>query len=156
MRLATRLSLAVAVCCLLLAGTAATSSRSDMTIETDAASYCSGDTVCFTITNNSDSLLWISNLPGWTVWDASADTLIYPLYVLWVMWSIDSDSSATGCWPQIDYHLNQVPAGQYYVKTDGVLGTGGPGVSAADTFSITTGASPAEEESWSTIKSFWR
>ncbi len=155
MRLATRLSLAAAVCCLLLAGTAAISSRSDLTIETDATSYCSGDTVCFTITNNSDSTVWINNLPGWSVWDASADTLILPLYVFWAMWSIDPDSSEIDCWTQIDYHLNQVPQGQYYVKITGTLGNGGGSVTAADTFNI-TGASPVAEESWSRFKTNWR
>ena len=155
MRIATRLCLAVAVVCLLLAGTAAVSSRSDLTIETDAATYCSGDTVCFTITNNSDSTLWISNMPGWSVWEAAADTLIFPLYVLWAMWSIDPDSSVMDCWPQIDYHLNQVPQGKYYVTIDGVLGNGGPSASAVDTFTI-TGASSVSPTSWSEAKSRWR
>ncbi len=155
MRMATRLCLAVAVACGLLAGTAAISSRSDLTIETDAATYCSGDTVWFTITNHSDSVVWINNLPGWSVWEASTDTLIFPLNVLWAMWTIDPDSSVLDCWPQIDYHFNQVPQGKYYVKITGTLGNGGGSVTAADTFNI-TGASSVSPKSWSEAKSRWR
>ena len=152
MKMASRLYLVGAVACFLLAGTAAISSRGDVTLETDAETYCTGDSVWFTITNNSDSVLWINNLPGWSVWDASVDTLILPLNVLWVMWSLDPDSSSLECWPQFDYHMNQVPQGKYYIKVNGVLGNGGPSVSDADTVNI-TGASPVSSKSWSQAKS---
>ena len=155
MKMATRVCLVVAVAGVLLTGSVATSSRSDVTIETDASSYCTGDTVWFTFTNHSDSLLWINNIPGWWVWDVSGDTLIYPLNVLWMMWWIDPDSSVTDCWTQIDYHLNQVPQGKYCVKINGTLGNGGGNAADADTFSI-TGATPVSGQSWSSVKSNWR
>ena len=129
--------------------------NSEVTLNTSQTCYASGDTVAFTLANNSDSVLWMNRMPVWSIRDVSADSLIYPLYVYWVYVSLDTNESATYQWDQCDYHGNQVAAGTYLVKVSGTLGLAGPGVTVADTFDI-GGASPVESETWGRLKSLWR
>jgi hypothetical protein len=88
----------------------------DVTLETSADCFEVGDTVSFTLTNDRDSTIYMPHEPPWLVYDASADTLIFPSTVLWVIVPLGGNSSATYEWDQRDYHLNQVPEGTYSVK----------------------------------------
>jgi hypothetical protein len=143
------------VAALALASAVVSSGRSDITLQTSAASYCSGDTVRFTLANDSDSSFWMNSTPSWRIRSVSPDTLIFPYYVFWLMWSLGPDSSLTFEWDQKDYHGNQVPQGSYYVTVSGSLGMTGPAASAADTFNI-TGASATDRVSWSGLKAGWK
>jgi len=155
MRSATGLVAVVMIAAVAVAGSVVSSSRDEVTLRTSAASYCTGDTVFFTLANASDSSFWMSAEPPWSVWHDAADTLIYPLYVLWLMHSLDPDSSVTYFWDQRDYHGTQAPTGTYCVKITGTLGMGGSGVTAADTFSI-SGATPSNRASWGSLKAGWK
>ena len=68
-------------------------------------------------------------------------------------WPLPPDSAQDYWWDQMDYHLNQVPTGTYYVTVTGALGT--TSVTVRDTFDITesTEAVPA---SWGKIKAGWK
>lgn len=39
--------------------------------------------MAFTLANSSGSVLWVSHIPVWSIRDASADSLVYPLFVFW-------------------------------------------------------------------------
>jgi hypothetical protein len=127
---------------------------SEITLNTSRACYASGDTVAFTLTNNSDSVFWVSHLPVWSIRDVAADSLVYPLFVYWVFVSLDTNQSATYQWNQRDYHGTQVPAGTYLVRVSGTLGKLGQAVTVADTFDI-GGASQTVPDSWGSVKSRW-
>ena len=73
------------------------------------------DTVSFTLFNGRDSTIHINHVPVWTIYDNTADTLIYPPLVVGVLVSLEGDSSATYTWDQTDYHFITVPAGTYRV-----------------------------------------
>lgn len=138
----------------LLVGAAFAPTSNEITLNTSKTCYASGDTVAFTLTNASDSVLWMPHLPVWSIHDVSADSLVYPLFVYWMYVSLDTSASATYKWDQRDYHGTQVSAGSYLVEVGGTLGMLGPGVSVADTFDI-GGASGAVPETWGRVKSFW-
>ena len=108
----------------------------------------------FTLANNSDSVLWVSHIPVWSIRDVSADSLVYPLSVFWGYVSLDTSESATYTWDQRDYHGTQVTAGTYLVAVSGTLGMLGQAVAVADTFDI-GGASATIPDSWGTLKSRW-
>ena len=137
-----------------LAGMAAWSSADEITFETSAECYALGDTVDFTLDNGSDSTLTFYYLPQWSIWDASADTLVFPQYVLWVVTTFAPDSTQTWSWDQNDYMGNPVSAGSYWVELTFDFGAAGP-VTMADTFAV-GGASPVESVSWGAIKSLYR
>jgi hypothetical protein len=145
----------VVIVALAIAGSVASSGRGSVTLQTSASSYCSGDTVSFTLANDTDSSLWLIYAPPWSVHSVSPDSLIVPLYVYWLYWSVGPDSSITYTWNQKDYHGNQVPQGSYYVKVSGSLGQQGQAVTVVDTFSV-TGASGAVPTSWGGLKAGWK
>jgi len=127
---------------------------SEISLDTSQSCYASGDTVSFTLANDSDSVLWVSHIPVWSIRDVSADSLVYPLFVFWGYVSLDTSESAVYQWDQRDYHGTQVPAGTYLVKVGGTLGMLGPAVTVADTFDI-GGASATIPDSWGNLKSRW-
>jgi hypothetical protein len=116
-----------------------------------------GDTVDFTLANGRDSTIWMPHDPVWSIWDATADTLIYPYYVLWVIVSLGPDSSVTYQWPQIDYHLNQVSQGNYAVNIgySKRMNPWDASHTVTDTFYI-GGPSRVEPGTWSSIKALYR
>ena len=128
-----------------------------VTLEASASCYAVGDTVAFTLANDRDSTIWMPHDPVWSIWDTSADTLIYPYYVFWVIVSLGPDSSATYQWPQIDYHFNQVAQGNYAVNVgySKRLEPWNAGNTVTDTFYI-GGASMVEPGTWSGIKALYR
>jgi hypothetical protein len=129
----------------------------EVTLETLEDCYAVGDTVHFTLTNNRDSTIHMPCLPPWSIWDASADTLVYPNTVFWMIVGLGPDSSETYGWSQIDYHFNQVPQGQYWVEItySRRLVPWNPAFTVADTFSI-GGASSLDTGTWGSIKSLYR
>lgn len=139
---------------LFLTGLVAWSSADEITFQTSADCYALGDTVDFTLYNGSDSTLTFYFLPQWSVWDASADTLVFPQYVLWVVTTFAPDSTQTWSWDQSNYMGNPVSAGTYWVELTFDLGSAGP-VTMADTFMV-GGVSPVESASWGAIKSLYR
>ena len=104
---------AIIVVAVVLVGFQAASGQGTVTLEASSDCYAVGDTVRFTLMNGSDSTIYMPHSPVWSVWDASADTLVFPALVLWIIVGLGPDSSATYQWPQIDYHLNQVSQGPY-------------------------------------------
>jgi hypothetical protein len=131
----------------------------EVTLETSLECFEIGDTVTFTLTNNRDSTIYMPHDPPWLVFDASADTLIYPSIVLWVIVTLGGDSSATYDWDQIDYHWNQVPEGTYWVQISyseqlepWELNT------VADTFEVKTDcpSTGTEGATWGSIKRLFR
>ena len=155
MRFAIGLVAVVMIVTLARAASVVSSSRDEVTLQTSSASYCPGDTVFFTLANASDSSFWMTADPPWSVWDDAADTLMFPLYAVWLMHSLGPDSSVTYRWDQRDFHGTQAPTGAYYVKITGSLGMGGPGVTVADTFGI-TGATLSNHASWGSLKAEWK
>jgi len=131
--------------------------QGSVTLETSEACYAVGDTVSFTLYNGRDSTIYMPHDPVWSVWDASADTLIYPQFVLWVSVPLGPDSSLTYDWPQIDYHLNQVSQGNYAVSVgySKRMSPWDASHTVTDTFYI-GGASRVEPGTWSGIKALYR
>jgi hypothetical protein len=140
-----------------LAGFAMASAQDSVILETSEYCYTVGDTVSFTLTNNRDSTIHIPHSPEWSVWDASGDTLIFPSTVFWVIVSLPADSSDTYYWPQIDYHLNQVAQGTYWVEVtySPQLVPWDPSFTVTDTFYI-GGASATDLSTWGNIKGLYR
>ena len=108
MRPCVRLLCSTMVLAAMIAVAAAASAQDSVTLETSEYCYTVGDTVSFTLTNNRDSTIYMPHSPVWSIWDVSADTLIFPSPVFWIIVPLGPDSSETYDWPQIDYHLNQV------------------------------------------------
>jgi hypothetical protein len=145
----------IAVAVVLLGSVAALPFRQEVTLQTSAGCYAVGDSVRFTLSNGLDSTIYFTHLPVWSIWDDAADTLVFPLFVFWVITGLGPDSSATYAWDQRDYGGNQVAAGTYRVEVDYNLGQPGTGATVADTFLI-GGQSPTQLTSWGAIKSMWR
>jgi hypothetical protein len=141
---------------LLLACGMATASGT-VTLVASEDCYVVGDTVSFTLTNGLDSTIYMPHSPVWSVWDAAADTVVYPYIVLWVIVPFGPDSSETFNWPQVDYHLNQVGQGPYEVKVtySPTLVPWNPAFTVQDSFYV-GGASDIEEGTWGSIKSMYR
>jgi len=144
-----------AILALAIGGSIASAGRGTVTLDTSQSSYCSGDTVRFTLANDTDSSFWMNCAPPWSVRSVSPDSLVFPLYVYWLYWSMAPDSSIVYTWDQKDYHGNQVPQGNYYVRVRGTLGMQGQSVTVVDTFSV-TGASDAAPTSWGSLKAGWK
>jgi hypothetical protein len=146
--------MAVAV---VLVGFEAASAQDTVTLVTSDDCYVVGDTVSFTLTNNLDSTIYMPHSPVWSIWDATGDTLVYPSTVFWVVVPFGADSSETYKWPQIDYHLNQVPQGPYWVEVtySPQLEPWNPAFTVTDSFYV-GGASVTEQGTWGSIKSMYR
>jgi hypothetical protein len=140
-----------------LAGFAIASAQDSVSLETSEYCYTVGDTVSFTLTNNRDSAIYMPHLPEWSIWDVSGDTLVYPSTVFWIIVSLGPDSSDTFYWPQIDYHLNQVSQGSYWVEVtySPQLEPWNPNYTVTDTFYV-GGASTTEPGTWGDIKALYR
>jgi len=139
---------------LVLVGPVLAGTSNGITLNTSQTCYASGDTVSFTLTNASDSVLWVPHIPVWSIRDVAADSLIYPFFVFWSYVSLDTSQSASYTWDQRDYHGTQVSTGSYLVEVGGTLGLSGPGVSVADTFDI-GGSSSTVPETWGWLKSLF-
>lgn len=142
---------------IVLIGFQAASGQGTVTLEASSDCYAVGDTVRFTLTNNRDSTIYMPCSPVWSVWDASADTLVYPALVLWVIVPLGPDSSETYQWPQIDYHFNQVSQGSYWVEVtySPQMVPWNPNFTVTDSFYV-GGASATELSTWGSIKSLYR
>ena len=141
---------------LLLAGQAAIA-QGTVTLEASSDCYAVGDTVRFTLTNGLDSTIYMPHSPVWSVWDATGDTLVFPNLVYWITVPLGPDSSETYKRPQIDYHLNQVSQGPYWVEVtySPQLEPWNPNFTVTDSFYV-GGASAAEPSTWGSIKSLYR
>jgi hypothetical protein len=152
-----RLFVSAVVFVAVLGGLAAVSAQDSVTLEASESCYAVGDTVAFTLTNNRDSTIYMPCSPEWSIWDTSADTLIYPNTVFWVIVPLGPDSSETYKWPQFDYHLNQVSQGTYAVNItySPQLVPWDPSYTVTDTFYI-GGASAVEPGTWGGIKRLFK
>lgn len=152
-----RLFSAFIVVVMMLAGFGAASASGTVTLVASDDCYVVGDTVSFTLSNGLDSTIYMPHSPVWSVWDATADTLIFPGSVFWVVVALGADSSETYKWPQIDYHLNQVGQGPYRVEVtySPTLEPWNPNVTVQDSFYV-GGASDVEVGTWGSIKSMYR
>jgi hypothetical protein len=152
-----RLFAAILAVALVLAGLGAAFAQGTVTLEASSDCYAVGDTVRFTLTNNTDSTIYMPYSPVWSVWDASADTLVYPYLVFWVTVPLGPDSSETYLWPQFDYHLNQVSQGPYWVEVtySPQLVPWNPNSTVIDSFYV-GGASATEPGTWGSIKSMYK
>ncbi len=141
----------------LAAACSAASAQGLVTLNASQSCYAVGDTVAFTLYNGRDSTIYMPHDPVWSVWDATADTLVFPSTVFWVIVPLGPDSSATYLWPQIDYHLNQVSAGNYAVDVgySKRMDPWDASHTVTDTFYI-GGASRIEPGTWSSIKALYR
>ena len=148
---------AIVAVAVVLIGFQAASGQGTVTLEASSDCYAVGDTVRFTLTNNTDSTIQMPHSPVWSVWDASGDTLVYPALVFWVTVPLGPDSSETYQWPQIDYHLNQVSQGPYWVEVtySPQLVHWNPNFTVTDSFYV-GGASATEQSTWGSIKSLYR
>lgn len=148
---------AIIVVAVVLVGFQAASGQGTVTLEASSDCYAVGDTVRFTLMNGSDSTIYMPHSPVWSVWDASADTLVFPALVLWIIVGLGPDSSATYQWPQIDYHLNQVSQGPYRVEVtySPQMSPWNPNSTVTDSFYV-GGASATEPSTWGRIKSLYR
>lgn len=135
----------------------AASQQDSVTLVTSEDCYVVGDTVSFTLTNNRDSTIYMPHSPVWSIWDATGDTLVYPASVFWIVVPLGADSSETYRWPQIDYHLNQVPQGPYWVEVtySPQLEPWNPAFTVTDSFYV-GGATATEYGTWGRIKSIYR
>jgi hypothetical protein len=140
-----------------LAGAATVAAQGSVTLETSDYCYTVGDTVSMTLTNNRASRIYMPHSPVWSIWDVSADTLIYPSTVFWIIVPLGPDSSETYKWPQIDYHLNQVSQGSYWVEVgySNQMEPWDPSNTVTDTFYI-GGASNTDRGTWGGIKALYR
>ena len=156
-RLCVRLLCSTMVLATMIAMAAAASAQDSVTLETSEYCYTVGDTVSFTLTNNRDSTIYMPHSPVWSIWDVSADTLIFPSPVFWIIVPLGPDSSETYDWPQIDYHLNQVSQGSYAVEVgySPQLEPWDPSYTVTDTFYV-GGASPVELGTWGGIKALYK
>jgi hypothetical protein len=145
---------AVLALLILMASSAFAPTEDDLSLATSAVCYAIGDTVAFTLTNNSDSVFGVPYCPPWSIGDAAAESLIYPSKVFQVLYYLGPHRSETYYWNQKDYHANQVTAGTYAVMVIGTLGELGPVVSAADTFDI--GCAATVSHTWGRIKTNWK
>jgi len=138
----------------LLAASAFTTAlvRDEVTITTDRECYALGDTVTITVTNNLDSTSTMFSQPPWTIYEASTDSFVC-CYVYHVIIYLAGHDSLVYEWPQIDYLLNPVQAGSYYV-TMGYQDPSGLHT-VSDTFEV-GGLSSSEQTSWGHLKSQWR
>jgi hypothetical protein len=129
----------------------------DVTLESSEDCYAVGDTVYFTLSNHRDSTIYMPCLPPWSIWDASADTLVYPGTVFWVIVGLGPDSSETYGWSQIDYRLNQVTQGTYWVEVtySRRLNPWNAAFTVVDTFYV-GGASSLEVSTWGRVKALYR
>jgi hypothetical protein len=141
----------------MLAVVAAACAQDSVTLETSEYCYTVGDTVSFTLTNNRDSTIYMPHSPVWSIWDVSADTLVYPSTVFWVIVPLGPDSSETYTWPQIDYHFNQVSQGNYSVEVgySPQMVPWDPSYTVTDTFYV-GGASALELGTWGGIKALYK
>jgi hypothetical protein len=148
---------AVIAAALVAAGFSAASAAGTVTLVASDDCYAVGDTVSFTLANGRDSTIYMPHSPVWSIWDAAADTLVYPSIVLWVIVSLGPDSSETYKWPQIDYHFNQVSQGSYLVTVtySPTLEPWNPNFTVQDSFYV-GGASTVEAGTWGSIKSMYR
>lgn len=142
---------------IILAGFGAASASGTVTLVASDDCYVVSDTVSFTLTNGLDSTIYMPHSPVWSIWDAGADTLIFPASVFWVVVPLGPDSSETYKWPQIDYHLNQVSQGPYRVEVtySPTLEPWNPNFTVQDSFYV-GGASAVEVGTWGSIKSLYR
>lgn len=142
---------------IVFAGFGGASADGTVTLLASDDCYAVGDTVSFTLTNDLDSAIYMPHLPVWSVWDAGADSVVYPQDVFWVVVSLPGDSSATYEWPQTDYHQNQVSQGLYRVKVtySPTLEPWNPSFTVQDSFYV-GGASDVEARTWGKIKSLYR
>jgi hypothetical protein len=146
----------VALAVVLLGSLAAVPDRQEVTLQTSAECYAVGDTVRFTLTNGLDSTIYFPCLPVWSIWDNTADTLVYPQIVLWVITGLGPDSSETYAWDQRDYGGSQVATGTYRVEVRYSRQMDPWNlVSVADTFQI-GGPTPTESMSWGALKALWK
>lgn len=140
-----------------LVGVATVAAQDSVTLETSEACYAVGDTVSITLTNNRDSRIYMPHSPPWSIWDASADTLIWPSMVFWVIVPLGPDSSETYKWSQVDNHFNQVPEGSYWVEVNysHQLEPWDASNTVTDTFYI-GGPSATEPGTWGGVKALYR
>jgi len=155
MSLATRLA-ATALSLLLPAGAAG---GDEVTLESAFDCYEAGDTVSFTLTNDRDSTIYMPHSPVWVVYDLSADTLVFPLNVFWVIVPLGPDSSETYVWDQKDYLSTQVDTGEYVVRVSYSERMEPWELNAlADTFAIREDcpSTATWETTWGSLKSLFR
>lgn len=147
----------LAALALLTIFSSAVSAQGEVTLDASRSCYAVGDTVAFTLYNGRDSTIYMPHDPVWTIWDASADTLVFPSAVFWVIVPLGPDTSATYHWTQIDYHLNQVSAGSYAVSVtfSRRMEPWDASHTVTDTFYV-GGASVEEQGTWSSIKALYR
>ena len=157
MSLSDRLTCAVSAVAVILVLAACAFAQSSVTLVASEDCYVVGDTVSFTLSNGLDSAIYLPCSPAWSVWDATGDTLVFPNTVFWVITSFGADSSETYKWPQIDYHLNQVAQGPYWVEItySPTLEPWNPAYTVTDSFYV-GGASTTEYGTWGRIKSMYR
>ena len=148
------LILAVAVMAI---GCQAAYAQGTVTLDASSDCYAVGDTVRFTLANGLDSTIYMPYSPVWSVWCATGDTLVFPNLVYWVTVPLGPDTSETYTWPQIDYHLNQVSQGPYWVEVtySPQLVPWNPSFTVTDSFYV-GGASAAEPSTWGSIKALCR
>ena len=157
MRLCYRMfSVFLAVAAVLL-GLQAAFAQGSVTLVCSDDCYVVGDTVSFTLTNGLDSTIHMPCSPAWSVWCATGDTLIFPNTVFWVITPFGPDSSETYKWPQIDYHLNQVAQGPYWVELtySPTLEPWNPAFTVTDSFYV-GGSSVTKPGTWGSIKSIYK
>jgi hypothetical protein len=157
MNMAIRLLSLVGLAILTVGMLAFETASADVTLETSMECYAVGDTVYFTLDNQRDSTIYMPCSPPWSVWDASADTLVFPGTVFWVIVGLGPDSSETYGWSQIDYHLNQIAQGTYWVEItySRRLDPWNAAFTVADTFYV-GGASAVDVSTWGRIKGMYR
>ena len=144
---------------LVFAGALSASVAQDVTLDASRDCYELGDSVSFTLTNNRNSTIYMPHDPTWTVFDAGADTLVYPSVYLWVIVTLAGNSAVTYTWTQTDYHSNSVPAGRYWVEVSYSPQMDPWAVTTvADTFDIKVNcpSTALEASSWGSIKRLYR
>jgi hypothetical protein len=140
----------------LLCGVAGVSLPAEVTVRTSSESYEIGDTIEFEIVSYAAHTITFPSSPIYAIYDSTGFE-VYPFtrHPETVYW--EPGRSETYAWPD-GFTGGPAREGRYSVSVDYYAGSGGPLLSAVDTFHIiSTGCiTECNVSSWGQIKSLFR